>query len=61
MRPPDARLCVLVLAGGAPWEAAVLDALGRAGVVVVKRCVDVPDLMASAVSSGATSASSPAS
>jgi MinD-like ATPase involved in chromosome partitioning or flagellar assembly len=49
-----ARLCVLLLAGGAPWEAEALVALGEAGVVVVKRCVDVPDLMASAVSSGAT-------
>jgi MinD-like ATPase involved in chromosome partitioning or flagellar assembly len=51
---PSTRLCVLLLAGGAPWEAEVLAALGRAGVVVVKRCVDVPDLMASAVSSGAS-------
>lgn len=54
MRSPDTRLCVLVLAGGARWEADVLAALGQAGVVVVKRCVDVPDLMASAVSGGAT-------
>jgi MinD-like ATPase involved in chromosome partitioning or flagellar assembly len=51
---PSTRLCVLLLAGGAPWEAEVLAALGQAGVVVVKRCVDVPDLMASAVSSGAS-------
>jgi MinD-like ATPase involved in chromosome partitioning or flagellar assembly len=50
---PDTRLCALLLAGGAPWEAQVLAALGQAGVIVVKRCVDVPDLMASAVSSGA--------
>ena len=47
-RGPDARLCVLVLAGGASWEAGVLQALGAAGIVVAKRCVDVPDLMASA-------------
>jgi MinD-like ATPase involved in chromosome partitioning or flagellar assembly len=44
----------LVLAGGASWEAAVIDALRNAGIVVAKRCVDVPDLMASASSSGAT-------
>jgi len=49
-RGPDARLCVLVLAGGASWEAGVLPALGAAGIVVAKRCVDVPDLMASASS-----------
>jgi MinD-like ATPase involved in chromosome partitioning or flagellar assembly len=48
------RLCVLLLAGGADWEAGVLRALGEAGVVVTKRCVDVPDLMASAASSTAT-------
>jgi len=53
MSVPGTRLCVLLLAGGARWEAEVLAALGQAGVVVVKRCVDVPDLMASAVSSGA--------
>jgi MinD-like ATPase involved in chromosome partitioning or flagellar assembly len=50
---PGTRLCVLLLAGGARWEAEVLAALDRDGVVVVKRCVDVPDLMASAASSGA--------
>ena len=50
---PEGRLCVLVLAGGAGWEAAVLQALADAGIVVVKRCVDIPDLMASAASSGA--------
>jgi MinD-like ATPase involved in chromosome partitioning or flagellar assembly len=42
-----------VLAGGANWEAGVLRALGDAGIVVVKRCVDIPDLMASASSGGA--------
>jgi MinD-like ATPase involved in chromosome partitioning or flagellar assembly len=51
---PDARLCVLVLAGGATWEAGVLQAVADAGMVVSKRCVDVPDLMASASSGGAT-------
>jgi MinD-like ATPase involved in chromosome partitioning or flagellar assembly len=49
----DQRLCALLLAGGASWEAAVLQALGEAGIVVTKRCVDVPDLMASASSGGA--------
>lgn len=48
------RPCVLLLAGGAPWEAQVLPALGEAGVVVTKRCVDVPDLMASATAGGAS-------
>jgi MinD-like ATPase involved in chromosome partitioning or flagellar assembly len=51
--PPELRLCALVLAGGAGWEAPALQALGDAGIVVVKRCVDVPDLMASAASGGA--------
>jgi MinD-like ATPase involved in chromosome partitioning or flagellar assembly len=50
----DARLCVLVLAGGASWEAPVLQALAGAGIVVTKRCVDVPDLMASAAAGGAS-------
>jgi len=48
------RLCVLLLAGGAGWEAAALQALRDAGIVVTKRCVDVPDLMASASAGGAT-------
>lgn len=47
------RLCVLLLAGGADWEAGVLSALQDAGVIVTKRCVDVPDLMASASVGGA--------
>jgi MinD-like ATPase involved in chromosome partitioning or flagellar assembly len=51
--PAEARLCVLVLAGGAGWEAPVLRALGDAGIVVTRRCVDVPDLMAAASASGA--------
>lgn len=50
---PETPLCVVVLAGGAGWEAAVLQALADAGVVVTKRCVDVPDLMASASTGGA--------
>ncbi len=42
------RTCVLVLAGGAAWESAVLPALGDAGMVVLRRCVDVVDLVAAA-------------
>ena len=41
--------CVLVLAGGAPWESTALAILGRSrDFVVLKRCVDVADLMAAA-------------
>jgi MinD-like ATPase involved in chromosome partitioning or flagellar assembly len=43
----------MVLAGGAVWEAGVLRALAEAGIVVTKRCVDLPDLMASASAGGA--------
>ena len=39
---------VLVLAGGASWEAGVLAACAGAGLTVVSRCVDVVDLMAAA-------------
>jgi MinD-like ATPase involved in chromosome partitioning or flagellar assembly len=39
---------VLVLAGGAPWEAGVLGAFEEAGIVVLRRCVDVVDLIAAA-------------
>ena len=40
---------VLVLAAGAGWESAVLARLGeRPDVVVLKRCVDVADLLATA-------------
>ncbi|HET6165740.1 MAG TPA: hypothetical protein VFE07_02850 [Marmoricola sp.] len=49
----DTPTYVLVLAGGAAWEAGVLEALARAGIVVARRCVDVPDLMAAASSGGA--------
>lgn len=39
----------LVLAAGAAWESTALTRLGdRPDVVVLKRCVDVPDLLASA-------------
>ena len=41
--------CVLLLASGAAWETAALEVLDRAsGTVVLKRCVDVDDLLASA-------------
>ena len=43
------RVPALVAAGGAAWEAAALRALADAGVVVVKRCVDLQDLIASAM------------
>ncbi len=40
-------ICVLVVASGAAWESAALRLLGeRSGVVVLKRCVDVDDLLA---------------
>ncbi len=42
-------VCVLVVASGAAWESRALAALGaRPGVVVLKRCVDVEDLLAAA-------------
>lgn len=41
--------CVLVLASGAAWESSALDLVREtSGLVVLKRCVDVDDLMASA-------------
>lgn len=40
---------VLVVASGAAWESAALARLGeRQGIVVLKRCVDVDDLLAAA-------------
>ena len=50
-------ICVLVLAAGEAWESpALADLEGHPGVVVLKRCVDVDDLMhrflASAFESG---------
>ncbi len=43
------RTGVLVVASGAAWESAALRALsGRPGIVVLKRCMDVTDLMATA-------------
>jgi MinD-like ATPase involved in chromosome partitioning or flagellar assembly len=48
---PDGTVVVLVLAAGAAWESRVLALLGDSGrrdIVVLKRCVDVEDLMAAA-------------
>lgn len=45
----DTRTCVLVVGAGAAWESAALAALaGRPGIVVLKRCMDVTDLLANA-------------
>lgn len=44
-------ICVLMMASGAAWESDALDRLSNAvGVVVLKRCVDVDDLLATATS-----------
>lgn len=51
---PVTRAGVLLLAGGAPWEADTIRGLTAAGHAVVKRCVDVPDLMGSAVAGHAS-------
>lgn len=43
----DSRTCVLVVGAGAAWESAALAALAsRPGIVVLKRCMDVTDLLA---------------
>ena len=44
------RIAVLVAAGGASWEASALSRLAAAGpgVVLLKRCVDLSDLLATA-------------
>lgn len=42
------RVTVLLAAGGEGWEAAALRLLDGHGVVVLKRCVDLADLLASA-------------
>jgi MinD-like ATPase involved in chromosome partitioning or flagellar assembly len=48
---------VLMLAAGAPWETGALRVLtGRRDLVVLKRCVDVDDLLASATSGQADTA-----
>jgi len=42
-------ICVLMMASGAPWESAAVGHLAEAsGIVLLKRCVDVDDLLASA-------------
>src|SRR5215203_218331 len=44
-------ICVLVLAAGEAWESpALADLEAHPGVVVLKRCVDVDDLLASVTS-----------
>ena len=44
-------ICVLMMASGAAWESAAFARLdGQDGVVVLKRCVDVDDLLATATS-----------
>jgi MinD-like ATPase involved in chromosome partitioning or flagellar assembly len=48
---------VLLLAAGAPWETSALRVLtGRRDLVVLKRCVDVDDLLATATSGQADTA-----
>ena len=42
------RLGVLLAAGGASWEASALRVLGGGSAVVLKRCVDLHDLLGSA-------------
>jgi MinD-like ATPase involved in chromosome partitioning or flagellar assembly len=43
------RVVVLIVASGAAWEPAALERLGEhSGIVVLKRCVDVDDLLAAA-------------
>ncbi|MDP9824166.1 hypothetical protein [Nocardioides massiliensis] len=44
---PGNRVAVVLAAAGAAWESAALAALGRSrDAVVLKRCVDLPDLLA---------------
>lgn len=40
------RPCVVLAAARAPWEPALLGVLGGAGMVVLRRCVDLSDLLA---------------
>ena len=42
------RIAVLLAAGGEAWEASALRLLDAEGLVVLKRCVDLADLLASA-------------
>lgn len=48
--PASGPTPVVVAAAGSPWEAAALELLDQrgSGVVLVKRCVDLPDLLATA-------------
>lgn len=46
---PRSNICVLLVASGAAWESAALSAVSaRPGMVVIRRCVDVTDLLAHA-------------
>jgi MinD-like ATPase involved in chromosome partitioning or flagellar assembly len=42
------RLPVLVAAAGQPWEARAIELIARDGLALQKRCVDLPDLVATA-------------
>src|ERR1700712_3823478 len=42
------RVAILLTAGGEAWEASALRLLEGDGLVVLKRCVDLADLLASA-------------
>ena len=48
MTIPADKVPVLLAAGGEAWEATALRALAADGLVVLKRCVDLADLLASA-------------
>ncbi|HEY6934573.1 MAG TPA: chromosome partitioning protein [Marmoricola sp.] len=48
------RISLLVAAAGADWEVETLGALDAAGMVVLRRCVDVPDLLAAATAGQAS-------
>lgn len=52
---PDGRLGVLVAGGGAAWEGRAVDALAtaRPGVVLLRRCLDVTELLAAATTGAA--------
>ncbi len=48
-RGPGPRVGVLLAAAASPWEPAALEALAAGGrVALVKRCLDLPDLLATA-------------
>jgi len=50
-------ICVLLVAAGASWEGAVLGAVaGHRDLAVLKRCVDIDDLLASAAAGQADAA-----